>query len=520
MSKTIEFHTKNLKRGIDILANAVKVTLGPQGRNVILSREYNPPLITKDGVSVAVTINSDDPIESLGIQLAQEVARKTVEVSGDGTTTSTLLLQAIVNAGLQSTNTNPIKLKKGIEEATNEVINFIKKEAKPITKDSIYNVATISANNDETVGKIIADAINKVGQQALITVEESKSTDTYTTISEGLKLERGYISPYFVTNMEKMIAEYEDCAILVTDYKITNINQIKNILEVCIQNSKPLLIICDDLTDDALSTVVVNKMRGIKIVAIKAPASGDMRKEILQDIAIVTGATYITKDQQHKLEETKGTQLGFANILVTKDTTTLSKGNGKKEDIQIRINQIKEQIKHLEVPYEKERYTKRYQKLESGVATIYVGGTTESERREKKDRVDDALCAVKAAIEEGIVPGGATTYIKALKQIKTNKDKEIQEGKEIIKQAIQMPLTQILLNCGYGKEDIEKIIKKVKGKKGFNAKTEKFEDLVQSGVIDPAKVLRVSLENASSVATLVLTTSCVAGEKYQPQPML
>ena len=518
MSKIIEFHTRSLKKGADVLANAVKGTLGPQGRNVIISRQFNVPHITKDGVTVANSIKLEDPNENLGVQLLQQIATKTLEVSGDGSTTSIVLAQAILNEGLQhlTNNVNPAKLRKGIDLATKDAILSIRAQALKLEKDSIFNVATISANNDETIGRLIADAIELVGQEGLVTVEESRSTETYIEASEGLKIDKGYISPYFVTDQNKMIVEYKDAIILITDEKITSTSQIQRYLEACVKEQRPLVIICEDLVDEALSTLVVNKMRGIKVAAVKAPAHGEHKKELLQDIAIITGGTYITQDKGLKLETAALTSLGQSDIKIHKDSTIFINGKGKKEDIQIRISQIKEQAKNTDVQFDQDRLTKRAQKLDGGAAVLYVGATTETELKEKADRIDDALCATKAAIEEGIVPGGATAYIKAIESISTNKDKEIQIGVDIIKKALEAPLKQILTNAGL---DPEPIITKVKKGKQFNAKTEQFENLLESGVIDPAKVVRVALENASSICSLFLTTNCVIAEHYQETPM-
>jgi chaperonin GroEL len=518
MSKIIEFHTRSLQKGANILANAVKGTLGPQGRNVILSRQFNAPHITKDGVSVASSIKLEDPNENLGAQLLQEIANKTLEVSGDGTTTSIVLAQTILNEGLRliAEGTNPVKLKKGIELATVEAIQSIKSQSLLLQSDSILNVATISANNDFTIGKLIADAVNLVGEEGLITVEESRSTETYIEVTEGLKIDKGYISPYFVTDPNKMVVEYQNALILITDEKITATTQILKYLEACVKEQRALIIICEDLVDEALSTLVVNRMKGIKVAAIKAPAHGDHKKELLQDIATITGGLYITQDKGLSLESSQLSSLGQSDVKIFKDSTTLINGKGKKEDILIRVSQIKEQAKHAELQFDQDRLTKRAQKLSGGAAVLYVGATTETELKEKADRIDDALCATKAAIAEGIVPGGGTAFIKAIASISSSKDKDIQSGIDLIKKALEAPLRQILQNAGLEEDPI---ISKVKKGKQFNAKSEQYEDLLVSGVIDPTKVVRVALENASSVCALFLTTSCVVAEKYIETPM-
>lgn len=504
---------EKLKQGMNLLADAVKSTLGPKGRTVIMSRQFLGPHVTKDGISVAQKISSEDPIEELGIQFIREVCQKTLEESGDGTTTSVVLAQAM----LQPIDVNPIYIKTGIEEAIKEAVEYIKLQAKPV-ENNIEAIATISANNDPFIGSIIKEAVEKAGKDGLITVEESKSTDTYIELVEGLKFDKGYISPYFVTDPEQMIASYKNAVLLLTDAKITSSTQITNPLKLAYQHQRPLVIICEDLTDEALSTLVVNKMKGIPVIAIKAPSHGQTRKDMLEDFAVLTGGTALIQEKGLPLDKFQPEHFGTATVKVTKDSTTLTETKGKKEEIEARIAQIKAQAEVAENGFEQEKLIKRVSKLSNGVSVIYVGGHTEVELKEKKDRIEDAVLATKAALAEGIVPGGGYTYLKATKAIKKSKNPDINKGKELVKKALEAPITQILLNAGL---DPEPIINKVKlYNKGYNALTNKYEDLLKTGVIDPAKVTRTALQNAASVATLYLTTEVIIAETFNQQNII
>ncbi len=510
-----------MKKGVDILANAVKVTLGPKGRNVVLEKKFGAPSITKDGVTVAKEIELEDPIENMGAQMVKEVASKTADIAGDGTTTATVLAQSIISEGLKNVaaGANPMDLKRGIEKAVVSVVDHLKKQSQTIGNDGkkIQQVASISANNDETIGKLIAEAFSKVGKEGVITVEEAKGTDTTVDVVEGMQFDRGYISPYFVTNSEKMEAELENPYILIYDKKISAMKDILHILEKVAQSGRPLLIIAEDLEGEALATLVVNKLRGtLKVAAVKAPGFGDRRKEMLQDIAILTKGTVISEEQGYKLENADLTYLGTASsVTIDKDNTTVVGGKGKKDDITARINQIKAQIEVTTSDYDKEKLQERLAKLSGGVAVLYVGAATEVEMKEKKDRVDDALHATRAAVEEGIVPGGGVAYIRAIEGLEKLKGSNEDEstGITIVKRALEEPIRIIVSNCGIEGSIVVQKVKEGKADYGFNARTEVFENLYKAGVIDPTKVTRIALENAASIAGMLLTTECVVADK-------
>src|SRR5579872_7495379 len=497
-----------MKKGVDTLANAVKVTLGPKGRNVVLEKKFGAPSITKDGVTVAKEIELEDPIENMGAQMVKEVASKTADIAGDGTTTATVLAQSIIGEGLRNVaaGANPMDLKRGIDKAVEKVVANLAAQSQTIGNDSrkIEQVASVSANNDTNIGKLIAQAFAKVGKEGVITVEEAKGTDTTVDVVEGMQFDRGYISPYFVTNSEKMQAELENPYILIYDKKISAMKDILHILEKVAQSGRPLMIIAEDLEGEALATLVVNKLRGtIKVAAVKAPGFGDRRKEMLQDIAILTKGIVISEEQGYKLEGADLSYLGTAaSVTIDKDNTTVVGGKGKKEDITARVNQIKAQIETTTSDYDKEKLQERLAKLSGGVAVLYVGAATEMEMKEKKDRVDDALHATRAAVEEGIVPGGGIAYIRAIESIEKLKGENEDEttGIAIVKRALEEPLRQIVANCGTsdGSVVVQKV-KEGKGDFGFNARTEKYENLFAAGVIDPTKVSRVALENAASI---------------------
>ncbi len=519
MAKSIHFNIEareGLKRGVDALANAVKVTLGPKGRNVVIGRKFGSPSVTKDGVTVAKEIELENEIENMGAQMVKEVASKTADLAGDGTTTATVLAQIIVTTGLKNVaaGANPMDLKRGIEKAVIATVESLKKLSKSIGDDinKIEQVATISANNDTTIGKLIAEAMKKVGKDGVITVEEAKGTDTTVDVVEGMQFDRGYQSPYFVTNAEKMEAELENAYILIYDKKVSSMKDLLPILEKVVQTAKPLVIISEEVEGEALATLVVNKIRGsLKIAAVKAPGFGDRRKEMLQDIAILTGGTVISEEQGRKLEDVTMEDLGKADsISIDKDNTTIIGGAGDKEAIKGRIAQIKAQIENTTSDYDREKLQERLAKLAGGVAVLYIGAASEVEMKEKKDRVDDALNATRAAVEEGIVPGGGIAYIRAISALDALKGENEDEstGIQIVKRALEEPLRQIIANAG-GEGSI--IIQKVKEGKddfGYNARTEQYENLIKSGVIDPTKVSRVALENAASVASMILTTEC------------
>jgi len=510
-----------MKKGVDILANAVKVTLGPKGRNVVLEKKFGAPTITKDGVTVAKEIELDDPIENMGAQMVKEVASKTADIAGDGTTTATVLAQIIVSEGLKNVaaGANPMDLKRGIDKAVENVLANLKSQSQTVGIDSkkIQQVASISANNDENIGKLIAEAFSKVGKEGVITVEEAKGTDTTVEVVEGMQFDRGYTSAYFVTNSEKMQAELDNPYILIYDKKISAMKDILHILEKVAQSGRPLLIIAEDLEGEALATLVVNKLRGtLKVAAVKAPGFGDRRKEMLQDIATLTKGIVISEEQGYKLEGADLTYLGqAASITIDKDNTTIVGGKGKKDEIVARVNQIKAQIEVTSSDYDKEKLQERLAKLSGGVAVLYVGAATEVEMKEKKDRVDDALHATRAAVEEGIVPGGGVAYIRAIKDL--NKLKGLNEdentGIVIVKRALEEPIRQIVANCGIEGSIVVQKVKEGENDFGFNARTEKYENLLRAGVIDPTKVTRIALENAASIAGMLLTTECVIADK-------
>ena len=510
-----------MKKGVDTLANAVKVTLGPKGRNVVLEKKFGAPAITKDGVTVAKEIELEDPIENMGAQMVKEVASKTADIAGDGTTTATVLAQAIIGEGLKNVaaGANPMDLKRGIDKAVEKIVESLSTQSKTIgsDKNKIEQVASVSANNDTTIGKLIAEAFGKVGKEGVITVEEAKGTDTTVEVVEGMQFDRGYISPYFVTNSEKMEAELQNPYILIYDKKISAMKDILHILEKVAQGGRPLLIIAEDLEGEALATLVVNKLRGtIKVAAVKAPGFGDRRKEMLQDIAILTKGIVISEEQGYKLEGADLSYLGTAaSVTIDKDNTTVVGGKGKKEDITARVNQIKAQIETTTSDYDKEKLQERLAKLSGGVAVLYIGAATEIEMKEKKDRVDDALHATRAAVEEGIVPGGGIAYIRAVESLEKLKGANEDEttGIAIVKRALEEPLRQIVANCGLEGSIIVQKVKEGQADYGFNARTEKYENLFRAGVIDPTKVTRIALENAASIAGMLLTTECVIADK-------
>ena len=510
-----------MKKGVDILSNAVKVTLGPKGRNVVLEKKFGAPSITKDGVTVAKEIELEDPIENMGAQMVKEVASKTADIAGDGTTTATVLAQSIISEGLKmvAAGGNPMDLKRGIDKAVNKVVEHLKGQSQAVGNDSskIQQVASISANNDNEIGKLIAEAMKKVGKEGVITVEEARGTETGIEVVEGMQFDRGYISPYFVTNSEKMEAELENPYILIYDKKISNMKDILHILEKVAQSGRPLLIIAEDLEGEALATLVVNKLRGtIKVAAVKAPGFGDRRKEMLEDIAKLTAGTVISEEQGYKLENADLTYLGQAKtVTIDKDNTTIVGGKGKKDDINARINQIKAQIETTTSDYDKEKLQERLAKLSGGVAVLNIGAATEMEMKEKKDRVDDALHATRAAVEEGIVPGGGVAFVRAIEALEKLKGSNEDEttGVAIVRRALEEPLRQIVENAGLEGSIVVQKVKEGKGDYGFNARTEVYENLYKAGVIDPTKVTRIALENAASIAGMLLTTECVVADK-------
>lgn len=529
MAKEISFNIDardQLKRGVDELANAVKVTLGPKGRNVIIEKKYGAPHITKDGVTVAKEIELDDAVQNLGAQLVKEVASKTGDDAGDGTTTATVLAQAIVSVGLKNVTAgaNPMDLKRGIDKAVAKVVESIKKQAQEVgdNYDKIEQVATISANNDAVIGKLIADAMKKVSKDGVITIEEAKGTDTTIDVVEGMQFDRGYISPYFVTNTEKMEVEMEKPYILIHDKKISNLKELLPVLEPAVQSGRPLLIIAEDVDSEALTTLVVNRLRAqLKICAVKAPGFGDRRKEMLEDIAVLTGGIVISEEKGIKLESATIDMLGTAErITVSKDNTVIVNGAGAKENIMARVAQIKSQITATSSDYDREKLQERLAKLAGGVAVLYVGAASEVEMKEKKDRVDDALSATRAAIEEGIVPGGGVTYIRAISALEGLKGEcdDEQTGIEIVKRAIEEPLRQIATNAGKEGAVIVQKVREGEGDFGYNARADRFENMFAAGVVDPAKVTRVALENAASIAGMFLTTECVITDKKEENP--
>lgn len=510
-----------LKRGVDKLANAVKVTLGPRGRNVVIEKSFGAPTVTKDGVTVAKEIELSDKVENMGAQMVREVASKTSDNAGDGTTTATVLAQSIIQTGLKNVTAgaNPMDLKRGIDKAVDSVVDELRSQSEPVgdSLDSIRQVGTISANGDEEIGSRIAEAMEKVGKDGVITVEEAKGTETYLETVEGMQFDRGYLSPYFVTNSDNMTAEMEEPYILIFDKKISNMKDLLPILEKVIQTGKPLLIIAEDVEGEALATLVVNKLRGsLKIAAVKAPGFGDRRKAMLEDIAILTGGTVISEERGYKLENATLDFLGRADrINIDKDTTTLVGGQGKDDDIKARVNQIKTQIDNTTSDYDREKLQERLAKLAGGVAVLYIGAASEVEMKEKKARVEDALHATRAAVEEGIVPGGGVAFLRALKVFESleaaNNDEEV--GFDIVKRALEAPLRAIADNAGVEGSIVVQKVLEGKDAYGYNARTEVYEDLIKAGVIDPTKVTRTALENAASVAGLMLTTEAVVVDK-------
>jgi chaperonin GroEL len=528
MAKNIKFNVEArdaLKNGVDKLANAVKVTLGPKGRNVILDKKFGAPHVTKDGVSVAKEIELKDPVENMGAQMVKEVASKTADDAGDGTTTATILAQAIVTQGLKNVaaGANPMDLKRGIDKAVVAVVAELKNISKSVGTDNekIKQVATVSSNNDEAIGSLIAKAMAKVKTEGVITVEEAKGTETTVDVVEGMQFDRGYLSPYFVTDAEKMIVDMENPFVLVYDKKISNMKDLLPILEPVAQTGKPLLIIAEDVDGEALATLVVNKLRGgLKIATVKAPGFGDRRKAMLEDIAILTSATVISEEQGFKLENATIEMLGTAEkITIDKDNTTIVNGAGKKADIKARVGQIKAQIETTTSDYDKEKLQERLAKLAGGVAVLYVGATTEVEMKEKKDRVDDALAATRAAMEEGIVPGGGVALVRAEKALEGLEGINADEttGIAIVRRAIEEPLRQIITNAGGEGAVVVQKVREGKDDFGYNARTEEYTNMYEAGIIDPTKVTRIALENAASIAALLLTTECVITDEPEEE---
>jgi len=523
MAKKIDFNVSardGLKRGVDALANAVKVTLGPKGRNVVIDKKFGAPIVTKDGVTVAKEIELVDPVENMGAQMVKEVASKTADIAGDGTTTATVLAQAIVTAGLKNVaaGANPMDLKRGIDKAVKTAVLKLNELAIPVGDDNskIEQVATISANNDSAIGSLIAEAMKRVGKDGVITVEEAKGTETTVDVVEGMQFDRGYLSAYFVTNTEKMEAELEGAFILIYDKKISSMKDLLPILEKVVQTGKPLVIIAEDIEGEALATLVVNRIRGsLKIAAVKAPGFGDRRKEMLQDIAILTGGTVISEEQGRKLDDATIEDLGRAEkISINKDNTVIVNGAGVKENIQARIHQIKVQIENTTSDYDREKLQERLAKLSGGVAVLYIGAATEVEMKEKKDRVDDALHATRAAVEEGIVPGGGVSFIRAIAALADlrglNEDENT--GIQIVRRSLEEPLRQIVANAGGEGSIVVQRVMEGKDDFGYNARTDVYENLIAAGVVDPKKVSRVALENAASIGGMILTTECVLSE--------
>ncbi len=526
MAKEIKFNIdarEELKKGVDALADAVKVTLGPKGRNVIIEKKFGAPHITKDGVTVAKEVELEDKFQNMGAQLVKEVASKTGDDAGDGTTTATVLAQAIINVGLKNVTAgaNPMDLKRGIDKAVAKIVENIKSQAQEVGDDfnKIESVARISANNDEEIGKLIAEAMRKVKKEGVITVEEAKGTDTTVDVVEGMQFDRGYISPYFVTNTEDMECEMERPYILIFDKKISSLKDMLPILEATAQSGRPLLIIAEDVDSEALATLVVNRLRGsLKVCAVKAPGFGDRRKEMLEDIAVLTGGVVISEEKGLQLEKATIDMLGTAEkVTVDKDNTTIVNGAGNKDAIAARVAQIKTQIEKTTSDYDKEKLQERLAKLAGGVAVLYIGAPSEVEMKEKKDRVDDALSATRAAIAEGIVPGGGVAYIRAISAIENLKgdNDDEQTGIDIVKRAVEEPLRQIVANAGLEGAVIVQNVKDGKGDYGYNARTNTYENFFEAGVIDPAKVSRVALENAASISGMFLTTECVIAEKKE-----
>ncbi|SDJ93892.1 chaperonin GroEL [Catalinimonas alkaloidigena] len=522
MSKKIYFNSsarEKLKRGVDTLADAVKVTLGPKGRNVILDKKFGAPSITKDGVTVAKEIELKDPIENMGAQLVKEVASKTADSAGDGTTTATVLAQAIFQAGIKNVTAgaNPMDLKRGIDKAVAVIVENLRKQSRSISNSNeITQVASISANSDQEIGSMIANAMDKVGKEGVITVEEARGTETEVKTVEGMQFDRGYLSPYFVTNTEKMEAELESPFILIYDKKVSSMKELLPVLEQVAQTGKPLVIISEDVEGEALATLVVNKIRGaLKVAAVKAPGFGDRRKAMLEDIAILTGGTVISEERGYKLEQATLDYLGQAEkVIIDKDNTTIVNGSGSTEDIQGRVNQIKQQIENTTSDYDREKLQERLAKLSGGVAILYIGAATEVEMKEKKDRVDDALHATRAAVEEGIIPGGGVALIRALESLDSvstyNEDEKI--GVNIVRTALEAPLRTIVANAGAEGSVVVQRVREGKADFGYNARDDRFEEMYAAGIIDPTKVTRLALENAASIASLLLTTECVVAD--------
>ena len=529
MAKELKFNIEareQLKKGVDELANAVKVTLGPKGRNVIIEKKFGAPHITKDGVTVAKEIELADAFQNTGAQLVKSVASKTGDDAGDGTTTATVLAQSIVATGLKNVaaGANPMDLKRGIDKAVAKVVEHIKAQSEQVgdNYDKIEQVATVSANNDQEIGKLIADAMKKVSKDGVITIEEAKSRETTIGVVEGMQFDRGYLSPYFVTNTEKMECEMENPLILIYDKKISNLQEFLPILNPAAQTGRPILVIAEDVESEALTTLVVNRLRAqLKICAVKAPGFGDRRKAMLEDIAVLTGGVVISEEKGLKLEQATIEMLGSAEkVTITKDNTTIVDGKGQKENIQDRVNQIKNEIKNTTSDYDKEKLQERLAKLSGGVAVLYVGAASEVEMKEKKDRVDDALCATRAAIEEGIVPGGGVAFIRSLESLEGLEGDNADEttGIKIVKRASEEPLRQIVENAGLEGSVVVEKVRNQKGDFGYNARKDAYENLRESGIIDPAKVCRVALENAASIAGMFLTTECVICDAKEDKP--
>ena len=529
MAKEIKYNAEArelLKEGVDALADAVKVTLGPKGRNVIIDRKFGTPHITKDGVTVAKEVELEEPFANMGAQIVKEVASKTNDDAGDGTTTATVLAQSIIGVGIKNVTAgaNPMDLKRGIDKAVAAVVENLRKQSQKVGDhiEKIEQVATISANNDNTIGSLIAEAMSKVNKEGVITVEEAKGTETTVEVVEGMQFDRGYISAYFVTDTEKMEAQLDKPLILITDKKISTMKEIMGVLEPVAQNGRALVIIAEDVDGEALSSLVVNKLRGtLKIAAVKAPGFGDRRKEMLEDIATLTGGTYITEDKGYRLEDVKLEMLGTADkVTINKENTTIVDGAGRKDAIKARVNQIRKQIETTTSDYDRENLQERLAKLAGGVAVLYVGAATEVEMKEKKDRVEDALAATRAAVEEGIIPGGGVAYIRAISALDKLKGENDDEttGIAIVKRAIEEPLRQIVANAGGEGSVVVNKVREGKGAFGYNARSDRYEDMLEAGILDPTKVARVALENAASIASMFLTTECVLAEKKEPVP--
>ena len=529
MAKEIKYNAEArelLKEGVDALADAVKVTLGPKGRNVIIDRKFGTPHITKDGVTVAKEVELEEPFANMGAQIVKEVASKTNDDAGDGTTTATVLAQSIIGVGIKNVTAgaNPMDLKRGIDKAVAAVVENLRKQSQKVGDhiEKIEQVATISANNDNTIGSLIAEAMSKVNKEGVITVEEAKGTETTVEVVEGMQFDRGYISAYFVTDTEKMEAQLDKPLILITDKKISTMKEIMGVLEPVAQNGRALVIIAEDVDGEALSSLVVNKLRGtLKIAAVKAPGFGDRRKEMLEDIATLTGGTYITEDKGYRLEDVKLEMLGTADkVTINKENTTIVDGAGRKDAIKARVNQIRKQIETTTSDYDREKLQERLAKLAGGVSVLYVGAATEVEMKEKKDRVEDALAATRAAVEEGIIPGGGVAYIRAISALDKLKGENDDEttGIAIVKRAIEEPLRQIVANAGGEGSVVVNKVREGKGAFGYNARSDRYEDMLEAGILDPTKVARVALENAASIASMFLTTECVLAEKKEPVP--